>query len=103
MSDFEKVAKVDEIEPGKRLSVVVDDIPALVIRVGDEFYAIEDVCSHDGQPLSDGPIDGNEITCPRHGARFNICSGAALCMPATEGVPTLEVEVRDGDLYVRAN
>ena len=103
MSDFEKVANVDDIAPGKSLSMVVDDIPALLIRVGDEIHAIEDVCTHDGQPLSDGPIEGNEITCPRHGARFNVCTGAALCMPATEGVPTLEVEVRDGEVFAKAD
>ncbi|MBM82986.1 MAG: biphenyl 2,3-dioxygenase [Planctomycetaceae bacterium] len=100
MADFEKVAKADDIEPGQRISVIVDDIPVLLIRVGDDFYAIEDVCTHDGQPLTDGPVEGDEITCPRHGARFNVCTGAAMCMPAIEPVPTFEVEVRDGEVFV---
>ena len=55
MADFEPVASVDEIEPGTRKSVIVDDTPMLLIRVGDNFFAIEDVCTHDGQPLTDGP------------------------------------------------
>ncbi|HID22350.1 MAG TPA: non-heme iron oxygenase ferredoxin subunit [Planctomycetaceae bacterium] len=103
MSQFIKVANVDEIEPGGRLSVVVEDSPVLVIRVGDEFFAIEDVCTHDGQPLTDGPVSGQEITCPRHGARFDLASGRALCMPATEPVRTFPVQVRDGAVYVKAD
>ena len=103
MSDFVKVAEVDDIEPGGRLSVVVDDYPVLLIRVGDDFFAIEDVCTHDGQPLTNGPVSGHEITCPRHGARFDLATGRALCMPATEPVRTFPVEVRDGGVYVKAD
>ena len=101
MADFEQVAQVGEIEPGGRLSIIVDEVPARLIRVGDDYYAIEDVCTHDGQPLTDGPLDGTEITCPRHGARFDICTGKALCMPATEPVATFDVEVRDGAIYAK--
>ncbi len=103
MSDFQRIASVSELEDGGRQSFLIDDIPALLIRIGDQFYAIEDVCTHDGQPLTDGPIENGEITCPRHGARFDICTGAALCMPATEPVPTFEVEIRDEAIYVRSN
>lgn len=101
MADFEKVATVDEIEPGGRKSVVVDDEPALLIRVGDDFYCINDICTHDGQAMTDGPIEGREITCPRHGARFDVTTGEPLCMPATEPVETYEVEIRDGEIYAR--
>jgi len=100
MSDFQRVAAVDEIEPGGRLAAVVDDVPVLVIRVGDNFHCIEDVCTHDGQPLTDGPLEGKEITCPRHGARFDVTTGAALCMPAFEPVPTYEVKVEEGAVLV---
>jgi 3-phenylpropionate/trans-cinnamate dioxygenase ferredoxin subunit len=72
-----------------------------LIRIGDDYYAIEDVCTHDGQPLTDGPLQGTAITCPRHGAQFDICSGKALCMPATEPVTTFDVEVRDGAIYAK--
>lgn len=102
MPEFERVAEVNELQSVDRKSILVEDVPALLIRVGDHFYAIEDVCTHDGQPLTDGPILGNEITCPRHGARFDITTGRALCMPATEPVQTFEVEVRDGGVYVRS-
>ena len=69
MSDFEKVADVAEIPEGGRKPVLIDETPALLLRVGGKFYAIEDICTHDGQPLTDGPLSGCEITCPRHGAR----------------------------------
>ena len=101
MADLERVASIDEIESGGRKSIIVDDYPALLIRVGDQFYVIEDVCTHDGQPLTDGPINGQEITCPRHGARFDVITGNALCMPATEAVRTFEVEVRDDEVFVK--
>lgn len=100
MSDFERVAAVSEIEPGGRLSIIVDDRALLLLRVGDDFYAIEDVCTHDGQPLTNGPFQGTEITCPRHGARFDVTNGRQLCMPATEPVATFEVKVEGDAVYV---
>jgi len=103
MPEFEKVAETGEIAPGERKSIIVDDVPALLIRVGDNFYAIEDVCTHDGQPLTEGPLEGTEITCPRHGARFDVTTGRAVCMPAFEPVTTFEVEARDDGIYVKAN
>lgn len=99
--EFEHLANVDEIAPGSRKSVVVDDLPALLIRVGDDYYCIEDTCTHDGQAMTDGPIADGEITCPRHGARFDIATGKALCMPATEPIATFEVELRDDGIYAR--
>lgn len=101
MAEFERVAGVDEISSGERLSVFIDDFPALLVRLDDAYYAIEDVCTHDGQPLTDGPIQGCEIICPRHGARFDLKTGAALCMPATEAVTTFEVEQRADGIYAK--
>ena len=99
MPELERVAEVCDLPPGGRLSVIIDDTPALLLRVGDEYYAVEDVCTHDGQPLTDGPVSGHEITCPRHGARFDLKTGAPLCMPATEPVQVFTVEVRDGQIF----
>ena len=101
MSDFEPVASINEIEPGGRKEVLVDETPVLIVRVGDQFYAIEDVCTHDGQALADGPVQGSEIVCPRHGARFDLATGKALCMPATQPIRTFQVEVRDGQVFVK--
>ena len=99
MAETVLLAGPEELADGARKSVIVDELPALVFRVGREYYCIEDVCTHDGQPLTEGPLEGKEITCPRHGARFDIETGAALCMPATEPVRVFEVEVRNDGVY----
>ena len=102
MSDFQQVAAVSEILSGGRRSIVVNDQAALLFRIGDDFYAVEDVCSHDGQPLTDGPLNGTAVECPRHGARFDVRTGRQLCMPAVEPIATFEVQVRDGQVYVKS-
>jgi metal-sulfur cluster biosynthetic enzyme/nitrite reductase/ring-hydroxylating ferredoxin subunit len=100
MTALEKIADADELAPGGRKSVFVDDTPALLVRLSDAEYAcIEDVCTHDGNPLTDGPIANGEITCPRHGARFDLRTGQPLCMPATEPVATFAVDVRPDGIY----
>jgi 3-phenylpropionate/trans-cinnamate dioxygenase ferredoxin subunit len=71
-----------------------------VYDVGGERYAIEDLCTHDGNPLSDGPVEGHEVICSRHGARFCLRTGAALSPPAYEPVPTFPVEDRSGRLVI---
>lgn len=97
---MELVAAIDELPVGARKSIFVDDVPALLIRVADEYFAIEDVCSHDGQPLTDGPVQAGQITCPRHGARFDLGTGKPMCMPATSPISVFAVECRADGIYV---
>ncbi|HTI52174.1 MAG TPA: non-heme iron oxygenase ferredoxin subunit [Planctomycetaceae bacterium] len=101
MPDFEPVASVSEIPPNGRKAVVFDDRAVLVFRIGNDFYAVEDVCSHDGQPLTDGLLEGFAVECPRHGARFDVRTGRPLCMPAVEPIATFEVQVRGEDVLLR--
>ena len=102
MPEFEQVASVDELQPGGRLSVFVDDIPVLLLQHDDGTYAaVEDVCTHDGQPLTDGPVSDGEITCPRHGARFDLRTGQPKCMPATESVPIYDVKIEGNDIWLK--
>lgn len=103
MASMERVAGADEVAPGSRKSVIVDETPALLLRVGDEYFCVEDVCTHDGQPLTEGPVENCEIECPRHGARFDLKTGKALCMPATEPIRTFSVEVREDGIYAAAD
>lgn len=95
-----KVASLADLPPGGRLSLIVDDVPALLLRIGDDLYCIEDVCTHDGQPLTNGPVSDCTITCPRHGAVFDLKTGRPLRMPATEPVRTFPVELRGEEIYV---
>jgi metal-sulfur cluster biosynthetic enzyme/nitrite reductase/ring-hydroxylating ferredoxin subunit len=104
MSAFERVAAIDELSPGERLTVFVDDVPVLLVQEEPGNYsAVEDVCSHDGQPLGDGPVANGEVTCTRHGARFDLKTGAPKCMPATEGVAVYEVRADSTGIYLRLN
>ncbi|MCH9656198.1 MAG: non-heme iron oxygenase ferredoxin subunit [Planctomycetes bacterium] len=100
--DFEEIASVDEFDLADRIEVFLEDTPILLIQVNDQYFAIEDVCTHDGQPLTDGSIEEGEIVCPRHGARFDISTGKALCLPATKAIQTFEVEVRGRKIFARA-
>jgi len=103
MADFVEVANVTEIpDPGKQL-LEVDDRLVVLFHVGGEFFCIDDVCTHDDGPLSDGDLQDHTIACPRHGAKFDIRNGKALTMPATEATVIHETKV-DGDLvFVKIN
>jgi 3-phenylpropionate/trans-cinnamate dioxygenase ferredoxin subunit len=72
-------------------------------RTGNEYFAIEDICTHDGAELTGGAIEGTEIICPRHGARFCLRTGEALTPPAYEAVRVFEIRVEGDRLWVRAD
>jgi 3-phenylpropionate/trans-cinnamate dioxygenase ferredoxin subunit len=101
MSDWTNVAPAGEVPPGAWRTVDVDGTQIAVFNVDGEFHAIEDVCTHDGGILTGGTVEGEEVMCPRHGARFSIRTGAALSPPAYEPVPTFPVRVEDGMVQVR--
>ncbi len=100
MTNYTKVARVEEIPPGEKKTVEVDGIEVVIVNVDGEFYAVEDVCTHDGGPLGDGELEGCQLICPRHGARFDVRTGKALTLPAFEPVATYAVKVEDGDILV---
>lgn len=103
MADFVKVGTRDDVPPGGKQLVEIDGRPIAVFNVNGTFYAIDDVCTHDGGPLAEGDLDGFEIQCPRHGARFDVRTGRALCLPAFEPVTTHEVELRGDEIFVSLN
>jgi 3-phenylpropionate/trans-cinnamate dioxygenase ferredoxin subunit len=92
---------MDDLPPGSRRVVDVDGIAVAVFNVDGRYYAIEDVCTHDGGDLATGALEGREIVCPRHGARFDLKSGAVTAPPAWEPVAIMEVDVEDGWVRVR--
>ena len=103
MSDFIAVARTTDVpDPGSAL-VEVDERLIVLFHVGGKFYAIDDVCTHDGGPLSEGDLDGYAIACPRHGARFDIRTGAALSMPATLPTAAHLVKVAGDQVLVKLN
>lgn len=101
MPGFTRAAKLSEIpNPGKMLAEV-DDRLVVLVRLGNDVYCLDDVCTHDGGPLSDGPLEDHAIACPRHGAKFDVRNGRALTMPATEDTVAHEVRVEGDDVLVR--
>jgi len=101
MHEFQRVIEVAEVpDPGKTLVEVEGEMVAL-FHVGGQFYALDDVCTHDGGPLADGELRDYKIACPRHGAKFDIRTGAALTMPAVRPTRSHEVKVDAGGVWVR--
>jgi 3-phenylpropionate/trans-cinnamate dioxygenase ferredoxin subunit len=101
MSEWVTVAKVGELAPGSHRVVDVDGASVAVFNVGGKFYAIEDVCTHDGGQLTGGTVEGDQVVCPRHGARFSIRTGDALTAPAYEPTAKFPVRVENGVIQVR--
>ncbi len=98
---FISVAKTSDIPDPGRLLVEVEERLVVVIHTAGEFYALDDVCTHDGGPLSDGAVDDSSIACPRHGAKFDVRTGAALTMPATQPTVAHEVKIEGENILVR--
>jgi 3-phenylpropionate/trans-cinnamate dioxygenase ferredoxin subunit len=103
MEDFVQVGPLSDLPDGSKMSVEVNDRIVVLVRVGDQVFCLDDVCTHDGGPLGDGDLDGYCLACPRHGALFDIRTGEAVTMPATEATAAHEVKVIDDQIWVRIN
>lgn len=101
MSDWVRVCTTNELLPGEYRNAWDGNTLIAVFNLDGELYAIEDVCTHDSGELTGGVVEGHEIECPRHGARFDIRTGAVLCPPAYEPVAKFPVRVEDGAVYTR--
>jgi 3-phenylpropionate/trans-cinnamate dioxygenase ferredoxin subunit len=92
-----------DIGEGQTISIVAGSRIVAIARSENRFYAIEDVCTHDGEALTGGEIENCQIICPRHGARFSLLTGEALTPPAYEAVRVFETKVESGRLWVLAD
>lgn len=99
-NEFVKVAIKSDIAEGQVKTCQVGSKRVVVCNVGGDYYAIEDVCTHDGAPLGAGELIDCQIECPRHGARFDVRTGKVTCLPAVIPVATYPVEVRGNELWV---
>jgi 3-phenylpropionate/trans-cinnamate dioxygenase ferredoxin subunit len=97
---FEKACSLDEFREGEAVAAKVGDQELALARDGDEFFAVEDICSHAAVALSEGEVDGCTLECWLHGSRFDLRTGKPTGLPATEPVATFPVEVRGTELYV---
>lgn len=97
---FVKTAQVSDVPPGRVKVVEIEYQDVALCNVDGKIYAIADVCTHDDGPLGEGCLHGDQIECPRHGARFSVRTGEALSLPAIVGIPTFEVKVESDDIFV---
>ena len=101
MAGFVKVAKTDEIVPGQGKMIEVGDNKKIALfNVEGSFYAIDDTCTHRGGPLSEGVLEGKQVTCPWHGATYDVTTGEVLGPPAPQGVARYNVRVEGSDIEV---
>ena len=100
MTDFVKVARTDEIEPGQAKIVDVKGKQIALFNVGGEYFAIDNMCTHEEASLAEGEVSGYEVTCPLHGAKFDVRSGGVLGPPAYDDVASYPVRVSGGDVEV---
>ena len=103
MAEFHKIAGTDEVGPGEIKQYVVEERPVAVCNVDGELHAFEDICTHQFAHLSEGGLEGERIKCPLHGAKFDVKTGEAKSLPAVKAVPTHELKVEDGHVYVALN
>jgi 3-phenylpropionate/trans-cinnamate dioxygenase ferredoxin subunit len=101
MSEWIDVDAVANLPEGSVSLVDVEGSEVAVFNIGGEYYAIEDVCTHDGGTLAEGEVQGFEIECPRHGARFDLRSGRVTAAPAYEDISTFQVRIHEARVQVR--
>jgi 3-phenylpropionate/trans-cinnamate dioxygenase ferredoxin subunit len=98
--DYLEIAPVSELPNGERMFVDIGDTPIVIFNIGGQLFAIGDVCTHDDGPLGDGDVEGFNVTCPRHGAKFDVRTGKVTSMPAVEDIPAYPVQIRDGIIFL---
>jgi len=100
MARWVKVGAEADCPSGVLKAVSAEGVQIVLANVGGRMCALRDQCSHEALPLSDGELDGDEVVCVYHGARFDACSGARKSLPAVRPVQSYPVEVRDGEIFV---
>ena len=100
MGELIKVAETKDLPPGEAMSVEVAGVAVALFNVNGSYYAIADTCTHAGGSLSEGEMDGTVVTCPLHGATFDVRSGNVLAAPAPTGVSSYQLEVDGNDIKI---
>jgi len=99
MANFVKVASVGELQPGQCKTVVAGDRELALCNCDGKFYAIDNVCPHQGGPLGEGELDGTVVTCPWHGWRFDVSTGTSPIIPSVK-LTQYEIKVEGNDVFV---
>lgn len=97
---FYEIVPAKDLLSGERLFVDIGEMPIVIFNIAGEFFAIGDVCTHDDGPLGDGEVEDHIVSCPRHGAEFDVRTGRVISMPAVVDIPAYPVDVRNGTIFV---
>ena len=100
MAQFVKAGTTEELQPGQGKLVTVSGKEIALFNVEGEYFAIDNICTHQGAPLCEGYLEGNEVTCPWHGATFDVKTGVVLSPPAYEGVACFQVRVTGSEIEI---
>jgi 3-phenylpropionate/trans-cinnamate dioxygenase ferredoxin subunit len=98
--EFYPVVSLDELPSGERIFLEIDNMSIVIFNIAGDVYALEDRCTHDNGPLGEGEIEGFEIICPRHGARFDVRDGRALTLPAVEPTRYFPTRIIDNQIEI---
>jgi len=99
--EYIRVAAEGEVPEGEARVFEVNGVRIALCRVDGSIHAIEDLCTHDDGPLGEGSLRGCELECPRHGARFDVRTGAVTRMPAAAPVRVFPVRLEGGEVLVQ--
>ena len=100
MPEFVRACRIDDVEDGGALRVMIGTLPVAIVRSDGEVYAIHDVCSHANVALSEGEIEDQTIECWLHGSRFDLVTGRPTGLPATKPVPVYPVKIDGDDVFI---
>jgi len=100
MAAFVRVASVGDVPPGAMMTVQVNGQPVVLANVDGTIYAFSGVCGHAEGPLGRGKLLGDIVACPFHGGQFEVKSGKAVMLPATDDIPTFEVQIEGEDIML---
>jgi 3-phenylpropionate/trans-cinnamate dioxygenase ferredoxin subunit len=97
---FYAIGPETDLPAGERMFLEIGETAVVVFNIAGKLFAIGDVCTHDDGPLGDGELDGHQVICPRHGARFDVATGKALTLPAVADTPSYPLRVVDGQIEI---
>jgi len=100
MTDFVKVAGLDDLDEGELIAVEIDGEPVCLTKIDGTVYAFTGTCTHIGGPLNEGELDDDVVTCPWHGAQFNVRTGKVLRGPARQDIQTYAVRIEGDSILV---
>jgi len=98
--EYIEICSIVELSEGERLFLEVDDKQIVLFRINGDYFAVDDICSHDDGPLGEGDLEGDNIICPRHGARFDIRTGKAVSLPAVIDICAYPVRIRNNNIEI---